>query len=192
MPAHSPFTQLCQAAIAPPKTHRADLHLHSTASDGRYTPAQVVELARRTGLAAIALSDHDTMAGYEPARLAAAERIDIIPAVELSCERAGREVHLLAYFVRPGDADLNGAMERMRKHRVGRYSEMVAKLGRLGVEVVDAPTRDMSLGRRHLADELFAGGDHTAIRAAESEWDAERLRFHSDDVGLPRWFNDSQ
>jgi predicted metal-dependent phosphoesterase TrpH len=166
MPARSPFTQLCQAALASPKSDRADLHLHSTASDGRYTPAQVVEVARRTGLAAIALTDHDTLAGYEPARLAAGERIEVISAVELSCERAGREVHLLAYFVRPDHPALNQALDRMRDHRVGRYAEMVAKLRRLKVDVPDVVASDTSLGRRHLAEALVKSGKVGTVREA--------------------------
>jgi 3',5'-nucleoside bisphosphate phosphatase len=166
MPARSPFTLLCQAAVAPPKTDRADLHLHSTASDGRYTPAQVVDIARRTGLAAIALTDHDTMAGIEAARTAAGDRLEVIPAVELSCERAGREVHLLAYFVRHDDHALNHALERMREHRTSRYAEMVAKLRHIGVEVPDASPGEASLGRRHLADALVKDGKVGTVREA--------------------------
>ena len=166
MPARSPFTQLCQAALTPPKSDRVDLHMHSTASDGRYTPAQVVDVARRTGLAAIALTDHDTLAGFAPARLAAGDRLEVIPAVELSCEHAGREVHLLAYFVRPDDGPLNQALDRMREHRVGRYAEMVAKLAKLGVNVPEAPASDASLGRRHLAEALVHAGKVGTVRDA--------------------------
>ncbi len=184
MPARSPFTQLCQAALAPPKSDRADLHLHSTASDGRYTPEQVVDVARRIGLAAIALTDHDTLAGCEPARLAAAERLEVIPAVELSCERDGREVHLLAYFVRVDDIALNQALNRMREHRVGRYAEMVAKLRRLGVDVPDALPSDASMGRRHLAEALVDAGKVGTVREAFHRYlddggpaDAPKLRL---------------
>jgi predicted metal-dependent phosphoesterase TrpH len=166
MPAHSPFTQLCQAAVAPLRTDRADLHVHSTASDGRYTPAQVIEIARRTGLAAIALTDHDTVAGIEPAQATAGHRLEVIPAVELSCEYAGREVHLLAYFVRPEDPALRQSLDRMREHRAGRYAEMVAKLRRLGVAVPETPPNGSCLGRRHLAEALVKDGTVGSVREA--------------------------
>ena len=71
MPAGSPFTRLCQS-LARPSTHdRADLHLHSTHSDGLYTPGQLAELARRSGLIALALTDHDTLAGVSELRRSA-------------------------------------------------------------------------------------------------------------------------
>ena len=68
MPAQQPFTALCQLMARPPHADRADLHVHSTHSDGTYTPAQIVELARRSGLAAVALTDHDTLSGIEEAQ----------------------------------------------------------------------------------------------------------------------------
>ena len=63
MPTNQPFTRLCQTLARPPATGRADLHLHTTHSDGDYTPAEVVDLARRSGLSAIAITDHDTTCG---------------------------------------------------------------------------------------------------------------------------------
>src|SRR5947209_14483330 len=103
MPARSPFTMLCQLAARGPKAGRADLHLHTTCSDGTYTPAQVVELARRCGLSALAVTDHDTLGGIAPARAAAAGRaVEVVAGVEISAEFRGREVHLLGYFF---DAD---------------------------------------------------------------------------------------
>src|SRR5215813_6873123 len=73
MPAQQPFTTLCRlVAQARPTANRADLHLHTTHSDGLYTPAQVVELAVRSGLRAVAITDHDTLEGVAPARVAAA------------------------------------------------------------------------------------------------------------------------
>src|SRR5260370_29340933 len=100
MPAGQPFTSLCGQLARPRHAGRADLHLHTTSSDGTYTPAQVVELARRSGLAALAITDHDTLAGVPAAQAAAAGTdLEIIPAVEISTEHHERQLHLLAYFV---------------------------------------------------------------------------------------------
>src|SRR5947207_14379908 len=104
MPARQPFTALCRA-LAQPRTHgRADLHLHTTCSDGTYAPAQIVELARRCGLSALAITDHDTLAALPAARAAAADSgVEVIAGVEISSEYNGRELHLPAYFVAPDD-----------------------------------------------------------------------------------------
>src|SRR5690348_12143013 len=128
MPRRQPFTALCQALSRPHRrtdfqsvpavgrignpsyvrgSGRADLHVHTTHSDGTYTPAQVVELARRSGLAAVAVTDHDTLSGVADAQAAAAgSGLEVVPGVEISCEHHGRELHLLGYFVRTGDAAL--------------------------------------------------------------------------------------
>lgn len=166
MPAQSPFTRLCQAATAPSLADRADLHIHSTASDGRYSPAQVVELARRTGLTAIALTDHDTLAGVQPAVTAAAAKLEVIPAVEISCSHQDREIHLLAYFVRPDDAALIRALDWLQDQRRHRYQEMVGKLQRLGVTLPEPAPRGHAIGRRHLAYSLVQAGAVGSVREA--------------------------
>ena len=100
MPAGAPFTALCQSLGRPRAVGRADLHLHTTFSDGLYTPAQVIDLARRSGLAALAITDHDTLAGIDPARRAAAgSSVEVVSGVEITAEFRGKELHLLGYFV---------------------------------------------------------------------------------------------
>src|SRR5436190_24395428 len=99
MPARQPFTALCRA-LAQPRTHRqADLHVHTTCSDGTYAPAQIIELARRCGLVAVAITDHDTLAGVVPARQAAGNQLEVIAGVEITAEHHGHELHLLGYYV---------------------------------------------------------------------------------------------
>src|SRR5262249_14284419 len=142
MPARQPFTHLCQQAARLPHTGRADLHLHSTSSDGEYTPAQVVELAWRAGLAAIALTDHDTLAGDAAARAAqsgcaSAAGLEVIAGVEITTEYQGRELHLLAYFVEPGNAALERALATIALGRRARFGEMLDRLRQRGVEVDD-------------------------------------------------------
>src|SRR5581483_6711998 len=98
MPARQPFTALCQLAARGRYTGRADLHLHTTHSDGTYTPAEVVELARRSGLSAIAITDHDTLSGIPAARAAAVRTtVEVIAGIEITSEYQAQELHLLAF-----------------------------------------------------------------------------------------------
>ena len=79
---------------------RVDLHLHSTASDGQYTPQELVDMALARGMTAISLTDHDTVAGVLPAIEAArGTPLEVIPGVEISVDLPGREVHLLGYYI---------------------------------------------------------------------------------------------
>src|SRR5438552_6469358 len=123
MPKRPLFTSLCQTLGRPASTGRADLHVHTTFSDGEYTPAEVVELARRSGLAAVAVTDHDTLDGVADAQAAAGSRLEVIPGVEITAESGGRELHLLGLFVRPGDGALRAALDRMAEHRRHRFWE---------------------------------------------------------------------
>jgi predicted metal-dependent phosphoesterase TrpH len=142
---------------------RADLHIHTTASDGEFTPAQVVGLAGDANLAAIAITDHDTLVGVEAARNAAGDRLEVINGVELSCSLQGREVHLLGYFVRIDHAEFNAALARLCQRRRERFEDYIAKLAEQGIRlerehVRRVMTSSVSLGRRHLAELLVAGG----------------------------------
>src|SRR5262245_27898663 len=110
MPARQPFTALCQTTARSRLGGRADLHTHTTHSDGAYTPAKVVDLARRSGLAAVAITDHDTLDGVAEARAAALDSaVEIIAGVEISAEYRGVELHLLGYFVNVDDSSLSYA-----------------------------------------------------------------------------------
>ncbi len=170
MPAQQPFTALCQLAARPrPWADRADLHLHTTHSDGTYTPAQVVELARRAGLCAFAVTDHDTLAGVAPARAAAAGTgLEVVAGVEISCEYQGQELHLLGYFVSTEGGPLAEALGRLRGHRAGRYREMIDRLRGLGVDLTeeDVPAGSDAPGRRHLAEALVRRRRASTVREA--------------------------
>src|SRR5437867_12358024 len=97
---------------------RADLHVHSNRSDGTDPPARVVERAAEAGLAAIALTDHDTTGGLEEAG-EAGERlgVEVVNGIEISAEHEGREVHLLGYFFRPAEPALAGRLADMEAER---------------------------------------------------------------------------
>src|SRR5437660_6474295 len=101
MPAGQPFTQLCQTLARPRHHGRVDLHLHTTCSDGTYTPTELADLARRSGLSAIAVTDHDTLAGIAPTRHAAGTSLGVVSGVEITAEYRGKELHLLGYPFAP-------------------------------------------------------------------------------------------
>ncbi len=134
---------------------RVDLHLHTTASDGIYPPEKVIALAARAGLAAVSITDHDTLDGLGPA-LAAGTRygIEVVPGVEVSCAYAGEEVHLLGYYP-DRSGPLGPALEEMRRDRVRRMQRMLDRLRGLGVklawEEVEAEMGEAAPGRLHLA-----------------------------------------
>jgi predicted metal-dependent phosphoesterase TrpH len=189
MPARQPFTALCRALSRPPAVGRADLHLHTTYSDGRYTPAQVVDLARRSGLSAIALTDHDTLGGLPQARVAAAgSSLEIVPGAEITCEQRGKELHLLAYYIRP-DAALLSALERLCRHRAGRFHEMVGRLRACGVSLqesdLSAGGTPASLGRRHLAELLVKAGRVGSVREAFARYLKDNGRAAVPKLRLP-------
>ena len=142
---------------------RADLHIHTTHSDGACSPCEVVQAAARVKLAALAITDHDSLSALAIAR-PEAERlgIELLSGIELTTEHEGRELHLLGYFVRPEDADLSSTCASMRTRRASRIEEMVARVASLGLRVdLDAIRRTYpraTIGRRHLADWLTQSG----------------------------------
>jgi 3',5'-nucleoside bisphosphate phosphatase len=170
MPAGQPFTSLCQQMARPASAGRVDLHIHTTASDGTYTPAEVVDLACRSGLSALAVTDHDILDAIGPARTAAAGRLEVIAGVEISAEFRGKELHLLGYFFDPDDAALNKALADSRRQRSERFQEMVERLRHQGVPLEDEAwpsTRGtIALGRRHLAEMLVKAGRAGNVRQA--------------------------
>ena len=141
-----------------------DLHLHTLASDGRLTPTQLVQLAAGQGLRTISVSDHDTTDGLAEAMDAAKDfpGLRIIPGIELSADVPGDEVHVLGYFIDPGDAELQSELARFREGRLGRAKAMVEKLGDLGIHVewerVQHFAGDGAVGRPHIALALVEAG----------------------------------
>lgn len=134
-----------------------DLHLHTTASDGRLSPAQLVRLAVAQGLKQVSISDHDTTEGLAEAYLAAQELggLRIIPGIELSTDVPGDEIHMLGYFIQYEDEGFQEVLRRFRRGRVDRARLMVEKLAGLGVrlewERVQQIAGEGSVGRPHIA-----------------------------------------
>jgi 3',5'-nucleoside bisphosphate phosphatase len=142
-----------------------DLHLHSTASDGRLPPRAVVARAVEARLDVIALTDHDTVAGVAEARDAAAGHpLHVIPALEVSSTWDETEIHILGYFVDPLHEALRGHGQEASRRRRHRLEEMVRRLADQGVVVsFDSVLRIAgdevaSLGRPHLARALHEAG----------------------------------
>jgi predicted metal-dependent phosphoesterase TrpH len=190
MPARQPFTALCQLASRSRLAGRADLHIHTTHSDGSYTPAQVVELARRAGLAAVAVTDHDAVGGVAAARAAAVGAgVEVVAGVEITAELRGRELHLLGYFFHTDDGPLTAALETVRRGRVERFAEMVERLRACGASLDlgndPAPGAPEALGRRHLAEMLVRQGKAGSVREAFARWLHDGGRAAAPKLRLP-------
>ena len=143
---------------------KADLHLHTIASDGRLEPEALVRLAVERGLDVIAITDHDTINGVVPA-LAAAKNlplITVIPGVEINTDVPHGEVHVLGYFIDYSDQKLAISLHNLRDSREGRAQKMIAKLGDLGMKIdwqrVQELAHGGSIGRPHIAKALLDKG----------------------------------
>lgn len=141
---------------------RADLHSHSTASDGTCPPAEVMRRARGAGLDVIALTDHDTVAGHAEARAALPSGLTLVPGMELSCRLDGHSLHLLGYLFDPAEPELAAECAAIRSSRIDRARAMVGRLTELGAPVtweqVSAIAGDGVVGRPHVARALADSG----------------------------------
>jgi len=150
---------------------RADLHLHSTASDGALPPAEVVARAYAAGLRAVALTDHDTVAGVAEAQSAAeAHGMRCLTGVEISASVEGEEVHLLGYGFDPEHQALQNHFTRLQSERRDRARAIVQKLQGLGVEIsyeaVANVAGEGAIGRPHVAGVLVAQGQVASFHEA--------------------------
>ncbi|QCQ16371.1 PHP domain-containing protein [Microbacterium sp. RG1] len=141
----------------------ADLHLHSTRSDGTESPAEVMRQARAAGLATVSLTDHDTTAGWDEAADEAVRLgMTFLPGMEMSARQGWRSVHVLAYLFDPTDTALTAELARIRDDRVGRAERIVASLARdydlTWADVLAQTGADATVGRPHIADALVARG----------------------------------
>jgi 3',5'-nucleoside bisphosphate phosphatase len=152
-----------------------DLHMHSTASDGAVPPAGVIAAAAAAKIGAIALTDHDTVAGVDEARAAGARLgVRVITGVELSAVDAeGAETHVLGlHLARP--EPLQRALDIFRRARRDRALAIVGKLNELGIPVttsaVLAQAGDAAIGRPHVARAIIAGGWARDFREVFDRW----------------------
>jgi 3',5'-nucleoside bisphosphate phosphatase len=143
-----------------------DLHLHTTASDGKLRPSALVALAARANLRIISVTDHDTVAGLAEAREAAsAHGLRLVNGIEVTAVEQGRDVHVLGYFLDPDNQQLAQFLQTQRADRIERLREIGARLKALGcevdVEAIIATSAELvgrSVGRPLIADALVAQG----------------------------------
>ncbi len=141
----------------------ADLHLHSTYSDGRLRPDVIVRLARERGLSAISLTDHDTVNGI-PEALVAGESlgVEVVPGIELSASLENKDIHILGYFIDPTSSGLKAKLDIFRSSREDRARKMVAGLQTQGVDIsfdeVEREAQGGAYGRPHIANVLLRKG----------------------------------
>lgn len=149
-----------------------DLHLHTNYSDGADTPETVVGRASELGASAIAITDHDTLAGLpEAADACARYGVEFLPGVEISSRAGRQELHILGLGVDAEDASLTDALARMAQLRFDRGLKMVEKLERIGVPISwdDIAARAGAggvVGRMHLAQAVVAGGYARTVQDA--------------------------
>ncbi|MEW2385363.1 PHP domain-containing protein [Micromonospora sp. NPDC047707] len=170
---------------------RIDLHAHSTASDGTLTPAELVRAAADAGLDVLAITDHDTTAGWEPAVRALPPGLRLVRGAELSCRWYGEEpavpLHLLAYLFDPDHPDLVAELARVRLAREERGERIVRLLQADGIEVswseILAGAGGGTVGRPHIAQALIrAGLVATTTEAFGPDWLGERYRLPKEDI----------
>jgi len=141
-----------------------DLHVHSSASDGVFTPTEVVHLALRQGMSVIALTDHDTTDGIGEARRAAAgSSLEVIPGLEINTEGPDGDIHILGYYINPDHEPLQEQLRVLREARLVRARKMIERLADLGMpleweRVLAIAGEDPAVGRPHIARALVEAG----------------------------------
>jgi predicted metal-dependent phosphoesterase TrpH len=150
---------------------KADLHVHSTASDGTLRPSELIQLALRRGVDVLAIADHDSVSGLEEAfATSSSTSLTVVPAVELSAAVDGYDVHVLAYYVDPLSPELLAELALLREDRRRRAEEMVSALRAGGIPVtmdeVLALSDGGAVGRSHIARALVGSGHAENVASA--------------------------
>lgn len=170
-----------------------DLHLHTTASDGRSTPEGLVREAHAAGVRTMAVTDHDTLAAVARVKAAAtALGMAFVPGIEMTAVESGRDVHVLGYFLDPADTVLNAFLDDQRQNRVRRVQEIGERLLRLGIDVnvetlisaaADMPGK--AVGRPLIAAALVAAGHADSVADAFSRYLSEGRPAYVARHGVP-------
>lgn len=152
---------------------RLDLHLHTTHSDGSCTPTEVVTMAHRAGVTALAITDHDIMTGVTEAITAGQQcGVEIIPGVEISSLAGNSELHILGYFLDQQDTDLLARLKTLRDGRHRRNPQIIERLQTLGIDITYDEVRALagsdSVGRPHIARALM---DKRVVTSAKEAFD---------------------
>jgi 3',5'-nucleoside bisphosphate phosphatase len=170
-----------------PRPVRIDLHTHSTASDGTDTPAELVVRAKNTGLDVIAITDHDTAAGWAEAAAALPTGLTLVPGTEFSCAWFGPDgrrigLHLIGYLYDPNNEELRAERSRLRESRRGRGQAIVGNLAADGIPItwkrVAELAGDGSVGRPHIGQALVEAGVVESIDAAFADLLSARSKYY--------------
>jgi predicted metal-dependent phosphoesterase TrpH len=155
-----------------------DLHTHTTASDGRRTPSDLVACAAAAGVTVLSVTDHDTLAGCDPAAAACADAgLEFVPGIEITAIRAGIDVHVLGYFIDRRSTALLAFLADQRRRRLDRVRQMILRLGKCGIELdaeailqpgIGDPSR--SVGRPWIARALVQRGHCATTGEAFERW----------------------
>ena len=158
-----------------------DLHTHTTFSDGTDTPTQLINKALAAGITTIALTDHDSISGWQEATSALRPGICLVPGAEVSCQTLdGISVHILGLLFDPSNNALIDTLEKTRENRYGRMEKIIAKINEAGIDismsdVLEQLSDGATLGRPHLADALVKKG----VVTSREEAFAQMLHNHS-------------
>ncbi len=155
-----------------------DLHLHTTASDGRCAPHELVDRASRAGVTVMAVTDHDTVAAIPEVQSAAvACGINVVAGIEITAVENGRDVHMLGYFMDPCDPKLEAFLAQQRAHRIARVEALGLRLAQLGMRIDTRSLltqareqRGRSVGRPQVARAMVAAGYVADTREAFERW----------------------
>lgn len=170
-----------------------DLHTHTTVSDGKLSPEQLVERAAHDGVTVLGVTDHDTVGGCAAAAAACARAgITFVPGIEITAVLEERDVHVLGYFVDIDSAPLQEFLARQRQHRVDRIREIAERLARHGialdVEAILGPglsDTTRSVGRPWIARALVASGQVASVSEAFDRWLSPGLPGFVPRIGAP-------
>lgn len=169
---------------------RVDLHIHTTASDGTASPAQAVATAKELGLAAIAITDHDSVSGVAKAQgEGQALGVEVIAGIEISADYQGNKAHILGYFIDPSSEALRPALDWAVNEREERNRIIVASLAADGfdisIEALAAAYPDSVLGRPHMAEHLMKKGYVSSVKEAFDKYLGEGRPYYRGKRRIP-------
>ena len=181
---------------------RLDLHLHTTHSDGSFAPAEIIVLAKKAGVTALAITDHDITTGISEASDAGKDcGIEVIPGVEISSTLRDSELHILGYFFDCQDEQLNERLTALRQSRHRRNPKIIERLQASGIDItydeVCAIAGTDSVGRPHIARVLMEKNVVSSAKEAFDQWLAEGRPAHVPrELPTPaeaiQWINDAK
>ncbi|MBX3136976.1 PHP domain-containing protein [Candidatus Obscuribacterales bacterium] len=154
---------------------KIDLHLHTTHSDGNWSPTELVAHAIKLKMDVIAITDHDTVSGIDEGVLAAGNKLEIIPAVEINTiwideDGSGQDIHILGYFIDKTNAKLSELLQRQRAARLQQVERLVAILNEEGIPISMALVRSFAkggpIGKVHVTNAIVAAGGAPDVSAA--------------------------